>query len=41
MDYIIDIKEDVEKYLKSLGYEVVDGDLFLLDNSIQTVKYYM
>ena len=41
MDYIIDIKEDVEKYLKSLGYEVVDGDLFLLDNSIQTVKYYI
>lgn len=41
MDYIIDIKEDVKKYLKSLGYEVVDGDLFLLDNSIQTVKYYI
>ena len=39
MDYITDIREDVKKYLKSLGYEVVDGDLFLLDNSIQTVKY--
>lgn len=39
MDYITDIKEDVKKYLKSLGYKVVDGDLFLLDNSIQTVKY--
>lgn len=39
MEYITDIKEDVKKYLKSLGYEVVDGDLFLLDNSIQTVKY--
>lgn len=39
MDYITDIKEDVKKYLKSLGYEVVDDDLFLLDNSIQTVKY--
>ena len=39
MDYITDIKEDVKKYLKSLGYEVVDSDLFLLDNSIQTVKY--
>ena len=39
MDYITDIKEDVKKYLKSLGYEVVDGDLFLLDNSIQAVKY--
>ena len=39
MEYIADIKEDVKKYLKSLGYEVVDGDLFLLDNSIQTVKY--
>lgn len=41
MDYITDIREDVKKYLKSLGYEVVDGDLFLLDNSIQTVKYYI
>ena len=41
MEYITDIKEDVKKYLKSLGYEVVDGDLFLLDNSIQTVKYYI
>ena len=39
MDYITDIREDVKKYLKSLGYEVVDGDLFLLDNSIQAVKY--
>lgn len=39
MDYITDIREDVKKYLKSLGYEVVDDDLFLLDNSIQTVKY--
>ena len=41
MDYITDIKEDVKKYLKSLGYEVVDGDLFSLDNFIQTVKYYI
>lgn len=39
MEYIADIKDDVKEYLKSLGYEVVDGDLFLLDNSIQTVKY--
>jgi hypothetical protein len=39
MDYITDIREDVKKYLKSLGYEVVDGDLFLLDNYIQAVKY--
>ena len=39
MEYITDIKDDVKEYLKSLGYEVVDGDLFLLDNSIQTVKY--
>ena len=41
MEYITDIKDDVKEYLKSLGYEVVDGDLFLLDNSIQTVKYYV
>ena len=39
MEYVADIKDDVKEYLKSLGYEVVDGDLFLLDNSIQTVKY--
>ena len=39
MEYIADIKDDVKEYLKSLGYEVVDGDLFLLDNSILPVKY--
>ena len=41
MEYITDIKEDVKNYLKSLDYEIVDTDLFLLDNSIQTVKYYI
>ena len=41
MEYITDIKEDVENYLKSLDYEIVDTDLFLLDNAIQTVKYYI
>lgn len=41
MDYITDIKEDVKNYLKSLDYEIVDTDLFLLDNAIQTVKYYI
>ena len=39
MEYITDIKEDVKNYLKSLDYEIVDTDLFLLDNAIQTVKY--
>ena len=38
MEYITDIKEDVKNYLKSLDYEIVDTDLFLLDNAIQTVK---
>jgi len=41
MEYITDIKEDVKNYLKSLDYEIVDTDLFLLDNAIQTVKYYI
>lgn len=41
MEYITDIKEDVKNYLKSLDYEIVDIDLFLLDNAIQTVKYYI
>lgn len=39
MEYITDIKDDVKEYLKSLGYEIVDSDLFLLENSIQTIKY--
>lgn len=41
MEYITDIKEDVKNYLKSLDYEIADTDLFLLDNAIQTVKYYI
>ena len=41
MEYITDIKEDVKNYLKSLDYEIVDTDLFLLDNAIQTAKYYI
>jgi hypothetical protein len=41
MEYITDIKEDVKNYLKSLDYEIVNTDLFLLDNAIQTVKYYI
>lgn len=41
MEYITDIKEDVKNYLKSLDYEIVDTDFFLLDNAIQTVKYYI
>ena len=41
MEYITDIKENVKNYLKSLDYEIVDTDLFLLDNAIQTVKYYI
>lgn len=41
MDYVENIKEDVIKTLKSVGYEVVDTDLFLLDQSIEKVKSYI
>nr|DAX70198.1 MAG TPA: head to tail adaptor [Caudoviricetes sp.] len=41
MDYVENIKEDVIKTLKSVGYEVVDADLFLLEQSIEKVKSYI
>ncbi len=41
MEYIEDIKEDVKKSLKSVGYDVVDADLFLLEQSIEKVKAYI
>ena len=41
MEYIENIKEDVIKTLKSVGYEVVDADLFLLEQSIEKVKFYI
>lgn len=41
MDYVENIKEDVIKTLKSIGYEVVDADLFLLEQSIEKVKSYI
>ena len=41
MDYVENIKEDVVKTLKSVGYEVVDADLFLLEQSIEKVKSYI
>lgn len=41
MEYVEDIKEDVIKTLKSVGYEVVDADLFLLEQSIEKVKSYI
>ena len=41
MEYIENIKEDVIKTLKSVGYEVVDADLFLLEQSIEKVKSYI
>ena len=41
MDYVENIKEDVIKTLKSVGYEVVDTDLFLLEQSIEKVKSYI
>ena len=41
MEYIENIKDDVIKTLKSVGYEVVDADLFLLEQSIEKVKSYI
>nr|DAY38187.1 MAG TPA: tail connector protein [Caudoviricetes sp.] len=41
MDYVENIKEDVVKTLKSVGYEVVDTDLFLLEQSIEKVRSYI
>ena len=41
MEYIETIREEVIKTLKSVGYEVVDADLFLLEKSIEKVKSYI
>nr|DAY31772.1 MAG TPA: tail connector protein [Caudoviricetes sp.] len=41
MEYVENIKEDVIKTLKSVGYEVIDTDLFLLEQSIEKVKSYI
>lgn len=41
MEYVENIKEDVIKTLKSVGYEVVDADLFLLEQSIEKVRSYI
>jgi len=41
MEYIENIREEVIKTLKSVGYEVIDADLFLLEQSIEKVKSYI
>jgi hypothetical protein len=41
MEYIENIREEVIKTLKSVSYEVVDADLFLLEKSIEKVKSYI
>ena len=41
MEYVENIREDVIKTLKSVGYDVVDADLFLLNQSIEKVKAYI
>ena len=41
MEYVENIKEDAIKTLKSVGYEVIDADLFLLEQSIEKVKSYI
>ena len=37
MEYITDITENVKEYIGSLGYGVLDSDLFLLNHNIETV----
>ena len=41
MEYITDITENVKEYIGSLGYEVLDSDLFILNHNIKTVKSYI
>ena len=41
MDHIENVNEDVKKMIKSVGYEIVDADLFLLEQSIDKVKFYI
>lgn len=41
MEYVENIREDVIKTLKLVGYEVVDADLFLMEQSIEKVKSYI
>lgn len=41
MEYVENITEDVKKSLKSVDYEVIDTDLFLLEQSIEKVKSYI
>ena len=41
MEYVENIKDDVIKTLKSVGYEVIDTDLFLLEQSIEKVRSYI
>lgn len=41
MEYVENVKDDVIKTLKSVGYEVVDTDLFLLEQSIEKVRSYI
>ncbi len=41
MEYITDIAENVKEYARSLGYEVLDSDLFILNHTIESVKSYI
>ena len=41
MEYITDITENVKEYIGSLGYEVLDSDLFILNHTIESVKSYI
>lgn len=41
MEYITDIKQDVINKIESVGYEVVDTDSFILEESIEKVRFYI
>ena len=41
MEYVENITEDVKKSLKSVDYEDIDTDLFLLEQRIEKVKSYI
>jgi hypothetical protein len=41
MEYITDITENVKEYARSLGYEVLDSDLFILNHTIESMKSYI
>lgn len=41
MEYITDIKQDVINKIESVGYSVTDTDSFILEESIEKVRFYI